>query len=81
MNIIEWAGKLRWDALSEKWRMHLNLFSLIAPMCKPKKRLELSSQLAAIKEVSIQHVGPSQMESVLCVKHGALVVAQLQQDL
>ena len=48
---------------------------------KKRKRLELPSQLAAIKEVSIQHVGASQMESVLCVKHGALVVAQLQQDL
>ena len=48
---------------------------------KKRKRLELSSQLAAIKEASIQHVGPSEMESVLCVKHGALVVAQLQQDL
>lgn len=48
---------------------------------KKRKRLELSSQLAAIKEVSIQHVDQQIIESVLCVKHGALVVAQLQQDL
>ncbi len=45
---------------------------------KKRKRLELTSQLTAIKEVSMQYVDPCQIESVLCVKHGIHLTAQLQ---
>ena len=45
---------------------------------KMRKRLELTSQLTAIKEVYMQYVDPCQIESVLCVKHGLHVTAQLQ---
>ena len=45
---------------------------------KKRKRSELTCHLTAIKEVAIHDVDPTQMESVLCVKHGFDVTAQLQ---